>query len=299
MSTDYGVCLTNYGDVTSPEASIGTAALAEQLGFDSVWVSDHILVPPTFGAEFGDAFLDPFVCLSFAAAETKNVLLGTTVVVVPLRSPFAQAKMLSTLDYLSGGRVVFGIGAGWDREEFDALGIEFRDRGSMTDEYLDIMKTLWAPGVPRFEGRFHQFDGAAFEPKPLQSNLPIWVGGYGKAAINRTLRVGDAWHPSEMPPGEVAALYDDLRARAAGYVPKLTYRMYLRPSDISPAPMRSPQAAFEGDKQALIEYIESYTHALPLTHLVFELVVSSADDLKSGIRHLAEDVLPNVRGSAL
>ena len=297
MMTRYGVCLTNYGDVTSVEASIGTAALAEGLGFDSVWVSDHILVPPTFGAEFGEEFLDPFICLSFAAAETTRVLLGTTVVVVPLRSPFAQAKMLSTLDFLSGGRVIFGVGAGWDKEEFDALGVPFSERGALTDEYLDVMRTLWAPGTPRFDGRYHRFSGAAFEPKAVQEHIPIWVGGYGGAALRRTLRVGDAWHPSEMPPARVASLYQELRDRAPERVPQLTYRMYVRPSDINPSPMRSPQSAFEGDRHSLIEYIESYTRALPLSHLVFELVVSTANDLKTGFRYLAEEVLPNVRGS--
>lgn len=294
MSISYGVCLTNYGDVTSPEASIGTAKLAEELGYDSVWVSDHILVPPTFGSEYGDEFLDPFVCLSFAAAETSRVKLGTTVVVVPLRSPFAQAKMLSTLDYLSGGRVIFGIGVGWDKQEFEALGIAYDERGALADEYVDIMKTLWAPGTPSFEGHYHRFSGAAFEPKPVQPTIPIWVGGYGPAAARRTVRLGAAWHPSEMPPQKIRDIHLEMSAIAAK-PPELTYRMYVRPTDINPRSMRSPQASFEGDREQTIEYIESYTRQLPITHLVFELVVSSAVDLREGFRHLAEDVLPNVR----
>ena len=295
MKTQYGICLTNYGPVASVEASIGTARYAEELGFASVWVSDHILVPPTFGSEFGTSFLDPFICLSFAAAETKTILLGTTVVVVPLRSPFSQAKMLATLDYLSGGRIIFGIGSGWDQEEFEALGIPFEERGYLTDEYIDIMRELWAPGVPKFSGRYHKFEQVSFEPKPLQHSIPLWIGGYGQVAIERTLRVGDAWHPSEMAPRDVAKFYENLVRRSPDKTPSLTYRMYIRPTDINPQKLSSSQNAFEGDRKELIEHIESYTCSLPITHLVFELVVSNASDLKAGFRHLAQDVLPYVR----
>lgn len=294
MKLEYGVCLTNYGDVTSPEASIGTARLAEELGYASVWVSDHILVPEQFGSEYGPEFLDPFVCLSFAAAETSRVKLGTTVVVVPVRSPFAQAKMLSTLDYLSGGRVIFGIGVGWDHEEFEALGVPFAERGALTDEYLDIMRELWCSDAPVFDGHYHQFRGAAFEPKPVQQPISIWVGGYGPAAVRRTARLGDAWHPSEMSPEKIAVGYEKLKSRC-NPVPALTYRMYLRPTDINPSPMRSAQTGFEGDRQQCVEYIERYTRQLPLSHLVFEFVVSNANDLRNCFQFVAEDVLPAVR----
>ena len=295
MKTEYGVCLTNYGDVTSPEASIGTAKLAEDLGYASVWVSDHILVPETFGSQYGPEFLDPFVCLAFAAAETSRVKLGTTVVVVPVRSPFAQAKMLSTLDYLSGGRVIFGIGVGWDKEEFEALGVAFAERGAMTDEYLDIMRELWCSDSPSFEGRYHQFRGAAFAPKPVQQPIPIWVGGYGPAAIRRAVRIGEAWHPSEVSPDDIAGGYEKIKTQCSP-APALTYRMYLRPTDINPSAMRSAQTGFEGDRRQCIEYIEQYTRRVPLSHLVFEFVVSNASDLKNCFRHVAEDVLPAVRG---
>lgn len=295
MKTQYGVCLTNYGDVTSPEASIGTAKLAEDLGYASVWVSDHILVPDTFGSTYGPDFLDPFVCLSFAAAETSRVKLGTTVVVVPLRSPFAQAKMLSSLDYLSNGRVIFGIGVGWDQEEFEALGVPYTERGAMTDEYLDIMRELWSSNAPAFDGHYHRFKGAAFSPKPVQQPIPIWVGGYGSAALRRATRVGAAWHPSEMPPEDIERSFETIRS-GRDRAPVLTYRMYLRPSDINPSPMRSAQSGFEGDREQCIEYIEQYTRRLPLSHLVFEFVVSCAQDLKNCFQYLAEEVLPAVRG---
>ena len=147
--------------------------------------------------------------MSFAGAETTRVKLGTTVVVVPLRSAFAQAKMLSTLDLL-----IFGIGVGWDKEEFDALGVSFTERGPMTDEYLDIMNELWCSAAAVFEGRYHQFRGAAFEPKPIQQPIPIWVGGYGPAALRRAARIGDAWHPSEMSPRRRYTVLQQVKRKA-------------------------------------------------------------------------------------
>jgi probable F420-dependent oxidoreductase len=287
---DFGVCLTNYGDVTSPAASIGTARLAEELGYASVWTSDHILVPPEFGSRYGDEFLDPFICLAYAAAETTRVRLGTTVVVVPLRSPFAQAKLLSTLDYLSGGRVIFGIGVGWDREEFEALQVPFAERGAMTDEYVAIMQELWTSPSPRFAGRYHTFAGAAFEPKPIQRSIPIWVGGYGPASVRRAVRLRAPWHPSGLSPEKVAEMLAFMRSITAEPVP-LTYRMYLRPRDIRPQPMRSAQTGFEGDRRETIEHIRRYL-SLPITHLVFEFVVSCAEDLRSCFRYVSQEVLP-------
>jgi probable F420-dependent oxidoreductase len=287
---DFGVCLTNYGDVTSPAASIGTARLAEELGYASVWTSDHVLVPPEFGSRFGEGFLDPFICLAYAAAETTRVKLGTTVVVVPLRSPFTQARLLATLDYLSGGRVIFGIGVGWDREEFEALGISFAERGPMTDEYVAIMRELWTAGSPRFAGRYHTFSGAAFEPKPVQNPIPIWVGGYGPAAVRRAVRLRAPWHPSGLSPEKISDMLTYMRSITRDPVP-LTYRMYLRPKDVRPQPMRSAQTGFEGDRQETIEYIRRFL-SQPITHLVFEFVVSCAEDLRSCFRYLREEVLP-------
>ena len=291
---EIGVCLTNYGDPTSPEASIGTGRLAEELGYDSVWVSDHVLVPPTFGNIFGREFLDPFICLAYAAAETTRVKLGTTVVVVPLRSPFVQAKMLSTLDLLSGGRVVFGAGVGWDEEEFVALGVPFAERGKMTDEYLAIMRELWISEAPVFEGRYHRFAGAAFEPKPVQRPIPIWIGGHAEPVLRRTARIAQAWHPSEIPVSEVAEKYEYIK-RLRNPPPALTYRMYLRPTDIDPAPMRSPAPTFEGDRRQIVEYVRGYLDALPIAHLVVEFVVSNARDLRNAFRYLAEEVAPELR----
>ena len=284
--------------MASAEAIIGTAKLAEEVGFDSVWVSDHVVVPPTFGYTYGPSFMDPFICLSYAAAETQRVKLGTTVVVVPLRNPFVQAKMLSTLDVLSGGRIIFGVGVGWDQEEFKALGIPFHGRGKLTDEYLEIMKTLWTVESPSFQGRHYSFSEISFEPKPLQRPyIPIWVGGNGAPAFRRAVRIGAAWHPSDLHPSDLGDGYENMRRFASQQgmpVPALTYRMYLRPKDINPQPMGTRQTAFEGSRKEFIAYIGQYAR-LPIEHLVIEFVVSNATDLKESIRYFAQEVLPDLR----
>ena len=294
----YGICVTNYGDVTSAEAIIGTAKLAEEAGFDSVWVSDHVVVPPTFGSIYGNSFMDPFICLSYAAAETQRVKLGTTVVVVPYRNPLVQAKMLATLDVLSGGRVIFGVGVGWDEEEFKALGVPFNERGKLTDEYLEIMKVLWNAETPSFQGRKYSFSEVAFEPKPLQRPyIPIWVGGNGAPAFRRAVRIGTAWHPDSLPLGELEEKYESMRQFALQQgmpVPALTHRMYLRPKDINPQPMATPQAAFEGTRKELVAHIGQYAN-LPIEHMVFEFVVSNAADLKAAVQHVALEVLPDLK----
>jgi probable F420-dependent oxidoreductase len=178
---------------------------AEQLGYDSVWVSDHVVVPDANVANFGEAIFDPFVTLAVAAGATSRVKLGTTVLIVPYRNAVVTAKMVSSLDALSGGRVILGIGAGWVPAESAMLGVPFGERGAMTDEHLGAMQELWTSAAPAFEGKYTQFGALKFEPKPVQQPLPIWVGGHSRAALRRTVAFGAAWHPINRPPEELRA----------------------------------------------------------------------------------------------
>ena len=133
------------------------------------------------------------------------------------------------------------------------------------------MRELWTAASPAFEGRYYRFSGAAFEPKPVQRPIPIWIGGHAKPVLRRTARLAQAWHASEIPVEEVAEKYAFIQGLASP-APFLTYRMYLRPTEIDPAPMRSPAPTFEGDRQQTIEYVRSYTERLPIEHLVVEFV---------------------------
>ncbi len=195
----FGVCLPQYGKSVTLDDLRAIAEDAEAMGFDSVWVSDHIVTPGHMQGSVGPMFMDAFVVLSHVSAITRRVKLGTTVMVVPYRNPLVAAKTISTLDVLSGGRVVLGVGAGGAPDEFDALGVPESQRGSRTDEYLSVMIELWTTDPTDYQGRYVAFSGVRFGPKPTQQpHPPIWVGGRSDAALRRAVRFGQAWHPTSV-----------------------------------------------------------------------------------------------------
>ncbi|MGH9839727.1 MAG: LLM class F420-dependent oxidoreductase [Blastocatellia bacterium] len=152
---------------------------------------------------------EPLTVLAFAAACTSTIRLGTTVIIAPYRNPLVTAKMLSTLDVLSGGRVTAGMGVGWMEEEFKALGVPFEERGARSDEYIAAIKALWTQDQPEFHGQYVRFENIAFEPKPVQQpHIPIWIGGNSKSAIRRAVALGDGWHPTRL-------LVEDVKAGVA------------------------------------------------------------------------------------
>jgi probable F420-dependent oxidoreductase len=231
-----GVHLPQVGPNATREGVLALARRAEELGFDSLWVSDHVVIPrqiegqyPGAGGGWGAAFpvppdwpfLEGISSLLFAAACTQRLLLGISVLVVPQRNPVLTAKMLATLDVLSGGRLIFGAGIGWMPEEFAALGVPFAERGARTEEYLRLIKALWTEDQPSFNGCFYSLEDVGFFPKPLQKpHPPIWMGGWAEAALRRVARVADGWHAGG-PPQALAERYQLLRrfAEEAGRDP--------------------------------------------------------------------------------
>jgi probable F420-dependent oxidoreductase len=180
------------GFETSPEAIIRTAAKADELGFDAVFANDHIIVDSSPRSAPWTNTYDPFVALSFMAANTKHIGLGISVLIVPYRNPITTAKALATFDRMSGGRLICGVGVGWNRAEFAALGVNFHERGARTNEYLRIWQACWAPGETSFAGRFFSFANMHASPKPLrQPHPPLWVGGTSVAALRRAAAFAD------------------------------------------------------------------------------------------------------------
>jgi len=204
-----GLTLPMRGPLAKPESIRVLVERAEELGFDHLGVNDHIIVPKAIDSRYpysatgafpGTASgecLDLFALLAYVAAISTKPRLVTAIAVVPHRGAVHTAKIVSTIDVLSGGRIDLGIGAGWMKEEFDALNIPpFEARGRVTDEYLQAFKTLWTEEDPTFDGEFVQFNDINFLPKPLQKpHPPIWVGGESPAALRRTVRHGDVWFP--------------------------------------------------------------------------------------------------------
>jgi probable F420-dependent oxidoreductase len=223
-----GVTVPNSGGLAAGDASVILAVLAEQLGFDSVWVVDHLILPHrssqsypytrqqgvTLPADW--AFLDPLITLAAIASRTERVLLGTGVYLMPLRHPIAAAKAAASLDVLSHGRLLLGVGLGWIKEEYEALGLPWEARGRLFDEQIDYVRALWRDAAPEFRGEFWQAGGFGFEPKPVKRTIPLLIGGKNDPARRRAAKRGDGWHLIDMSPDEVrearAALDQDCRA---------------------------------------------------------------------------------------
>jgi probable F420-dependent oxidoreductase len=189
----FGVILPNFGAESSPAGIRAAAVAAEELGFDSVWVTEHIVVGPEGVNPYGRVY-DPLVTLGWIAGWTERVGLGTSIVLVPLHNPFHLAKEVATLQELSGGRVTLGVGVGWHRDEFAFMGVPFEGRGRRADEAIRLMRALWS-GDASFEGRYWSYRDGTAEPHP-SPQPEIWVGGSSERAIRRAIELGDAWHPS-------------------------------------------------------------------------------------------------------
>ena len=202
----------------SADLQLPVAEAAERLGFDSVWATDHALMSYERESQYpyghsgteialnpGIGWLEPLSALSFVAARTERVGLGTSVLVLPYRNPVLVAQA-ATLHLLSGDRLILGVGAGWMREEFEALGLDPAERGARTDEYLAVLRTLWRDDPASFEGRFVSFEDVVLGLPPRDSAPPLWVGGNTRAALRRALRHGDGWHGFEVYPEDIAAV---------------------------------------------------------------------------------------------
>ena len=205
----YGFTLSGRGPLGTPEKLVAITKKGEELGYDSVFSGDHIVVPRAIasvypytergefpGSSTGEA-MEQLTLLSFLAGQTSKIQLVASVIIVPHRNPVVAAKALATLDVLSNGRLVVGVGVGWMREEFEALGLPpFEERGAVTDEYIRAYKELWTSDYPGFEGKYCRYDNISFLPKPVQKpHPPIWVGGESRPALRRAAELADGWYP--------------------------------------------------------------------------------------------------------
>lgn len=227
----YGAFLPHIGPLARGDVVTNirmTAQTAEALGFDSVWAADHIVIPQQISSRYPytatgafpmdptEPLLEPLSVLSFVAACTTKVRLGTAVLVLPHRNAVVTAKTVATIDVLSHGRVILGVGVGWMEEEFNALNASFAQRGPLSDEAVAVMKELWTSEHPHFEGKFHRFPEVACEPRPVQKpHPPIWIGGHTGPALRRIVEYGDGWAAVVFNPQEFAERLDKLKEKAA------------------------------------------------------------------------------------
>lgn len=312
----YGFYLPTRGRTATPEALETLVQRGEALGFASAMIADHVVFPVTITSKYpytvtgafpgqGDA-LEQLSLMAFIAGKTRTLRLVSSVMIVPHRNPVVTAKVLATIDVLSNGRVTVGVGVGWLREEFQALGApDFDRRGAVSDEYIRIFKTLWTESPASFAGRFYRFEAVRCLPQPVQKpHPPIWVGGHSPAALRRVARLGDGWHPVganpavPLRPAELAALLDELRrlTEAEGRDPAALTISYKAPV-YDPARSLDGRGAdrrpFSGSPDQVLEDVAAFAR-LGVSEIVFDF---RSESLAESLERL-ERFAPVIRRTA-
>jgi probable F420-dependent oxidoreductase len=287
-----GFSLLNNWGIDDVHALVGLAVRAEELGFDSVWTHDHVFnVGHVFDRIGGRPYYEPLTLLSFVAARTQRMKLGTSVLVLPYHNPVRLAKTAATLDVLSGGRLILGVGVGSIEKETMAMGAPFSERGAFSDEAIAVMRALWTQEDPKFEGKYTRFTGMPFSPKPVQKpSIPLVIGGISRPAIRRAARIGDGWHPLGLSPealGEGIALLRE-EARAHGRDPaqiSVSIAMGLE------APASRRRHALGKDPAEILQNAKAYAD-VGVDTLVISANTSDPREARSALEMVAREVLP-------
>jgi probable F420-dependent oxidoreductase len=298
-----GVTVPNNWGIPEPAQVLAMGPLAEALGYDSIWVMDHLLNCGYIRERLDDkSYYHPLATLSYLAATTRRVQLGTSVLVLPYHNPVELAKYAATLDQMSGGRVILGVGAGAMTEEFEALGVPFRERGALANESMRIMKELWTSADPSYESPRWNLKGFKFAPKPVQRPaIPLWVGGSSPGALKRAATLGEGWHPTGLSPEDFRTGAEEVRklATAAGRDPDrlvMSIRLEVEVGGKASSPRAASRARLPGDDTgAMIDGIRAYQRA-GVTHVLLALNSGDLAAITALMTRIAATVAPHVRG---
>ena len=298
----FGVTIPNNWGIEDPQQVLAFGPLAEELGYDSVWVMDHLFNNGYIRERLdGKPYYNPLATLSYLAATTKNVLLGTSVLVLPYHNPIELAKYTATLDQMSGGRVTLGVGVGAMIEEFNALGISMKRRGSLTNECIAIIKELWTNEDPSYHRQRWNFSDLKFSPKPLQKpHIPIWVGGASPGARRRAGTMGDGWHPSGVSAEDYSISRRNIQelALAAGRDPEsLTWsaRVEVEAHGAPSSDRAASRARISGSNvDQMIAGISAYQTA-GVEHIVLALNTGEVARITELMKTIAQRVIPEFR----
>jgi len=303
----FGCLLPTLGADATRDHMISFAQRMETIGFDALFVSDHVVVPweikPVYkGTKDGkfpwppnDPVLEPIAALAFVASVTKRARLGTSVLVLPNRNPILVAKLLSTIDHLSGGRVVMAAGVGWMEEEITLMGHPFHRRGAWANEAIRLMRTLWKEERAAFDGTFFKVPAVGFSPKPVNGTIPIWIGGYSAGSFKRVAALGDGWHASnatfESLEAGIATIKDECRKvgrRFEDLTISVRARMSFHPTDTTSKVM------FIGDREQIITNLKRLK-AMGVSLVLFEPQYKKYDEWVNAHEELASKIIPQVR----
>ena len=291
----FGWILPNNWGVARPADVIDLGVRAESLGYHSVWVNHHVLNVGYVGERLGDRpYYDALTTLTWIAARTERLRLGTSVLVLPYLNPLVLAKTVATLDVYSGGRVNLGVGVGSLPAENRALGSDYASRGAYANESIQVMRELWTAPEPAFRGRFFRFDGVKFAPKPLQpGGVPILVGGGSRAALVRCARLGDGWHPMNAPLALLRERIRELRRlwseHGRGSQPRIVARCEV---DLLDEPAVERSAPIVGTTEQLLESIADYQQ-IGVSELALSTSTGDADRIRRLQEQFATRVIPH------
>jgi len=303
----FGLCLPIRLSLSAKD-NIEIARTAEILGFDSIWASDHVVMPEKHLGSFSEVFYDPFMLLSYIAAETSTIKLGTSVIILPYRNPVVVAKMIATLDQLSEGRVMFGVGPGWMKEEYSALNVPFEKRGARTNEYISAIKELWINEDPSYNGEFCGFSNIKFYPKPVQKpHPPVFIAGASDYALKRACELGDGWQPTWVSPenvkegiSKILKMADEKGRDLSNFTYSVRNRLHIVDSNYE-APQEynagngDPPFLLRGTVPVILEYINQYKE-LGVSHVVFDPVGECLEDILNTIEIVSKEIMPAVTG---
>jgi probable F420-dependent oxidoreductase len=294
---NYGVVLPIW-QLTAREAESLTVR-AEALGLDGVFIPDHILAKPATTQHYGGHWPDPFALLAYLAGRTQRIRLGASVIVLPYRNALVAAKSAATVDQVSGGRFIFGVGVGWDEAEFVDLRLPFRERGRLSDDYIRAIKAAWASDVPEYDGPYVSFSGATFAPRPVQQpHPPIWVGGAPGAisapAVRRCAELGDAWHPLGLSLDDIEKGYATLRDLGVRRGRRATLGLAPRNAlDLTDSVKNGARSAFQGTVADVASDIRR-VRGLGAEWMTFDLPRAGVPAMIQAMERLVREVKPAV-----
>ncbi|HET8576305.1 MAG TPA: LLM class F420-dependent oxidoreductase [Methylomirabilota bacterium] len=304
---NFGCHLPMFGPIATRENLLRFSRRMEELGYESLWASDHIVLPYSIESRYpysetgafplppDTTFLEPLTTLGVVAGVTARVRLGTTILVLPHRHPVLAAKMLATLDHLADGRLILGAGVGWMREEIELLGAPFETRGAWSDEAIRVMRACWAEDRTRYHGRFFSFEDIGVFPKPRRGRIPIWIGGHTPRALRRVAELGDGWHaafPSvEALDGGIAELRAECKRRKRGFDElTITVRAGL---SIRSAPVDGPRRPLQGSPEQIIGDLRRYQD-LGVDTVLLEARFRDIDDTVGIFETFAREIRPRI-----
>ncbi len=288
---NFGLVLPNYGPQASRYAIIDSALVAENFGFKSIWLTDHLALPEKDGELFGHIY-ESITTMSFLAASTRKIKLGLSTLVLPQRNPLEIAKSIATLDNLSNGRIIISAGIGWSEGEYKNLGYEFQNRGKRMDEAIKILRSCWrGKKIVDFKGEYYNFENLVFSPPPVQSGgPPLWIAGDSQASLSRAISLGDGWHPNAHSPEEL----EDALKKFKSIIQMRPFTIAVRIGiDLISGNNEQNSSVISGNSNEIIDELKKYQKA-GMNYAIVNFKANSQAERERSIKQFSQDIAPAI-----